>query len=258
MWKADFKDAAGALSGKGNGTILVHEISDEALEDGLEMDYTMAKGTQVGHCHCRLGLPGPAVRAVSRLRLALPHAAFRPNDLQEIYNAVKKAAMKRVSELAAQFVQEMQVQLTEELSRTSSGPSAGGAAPAVAITKPGGVSSAEAAAKTAAASTARQKEEAARQEKRAAAAVVKAAAAAEQAAAKAAHAASMAENAAFAACVAGEWAGEAVWGLGGIGLADDDVASIVEAISGSEAAVELDLSNNAMTDAAAQKLCAML
>eukprot|EP01052_Picozoa_sp_SAG31_P066076 SAG31_NODE_24884_length_472_cov_1.463807_1_plen_118_part_01 len=30
-WKADFKDAAGAVTGKGKGTILVPEISDEAL-----------------------------------------------------------------------------------------------------------------------------------------------------------------------------------------------------------------------------------
>lgn len=98
-WTANLGSGA-----RGNGTMLVHEISEEALEDGIEMEFTMADG------------------------------------MQDVYDAVKRAAAETVPVLAAQFVSEMQAVLQNEIQPPPAGDAAVAArqqeAAAVAAKKP--------------------------------------------------------------------------------------------------------------------------
>eukprot|EP01052_Picozoa_sp_SAG31_P028427 SAG31_NODE_2745_length_5147_cov_20.624604_2_plen_287_part_00 len=84
-WVADFTDiTAGPAAGlRGHGALVVHEISDEALEEGLEVEVTMADGTQA------------------------------------VYDAVKLAAQLGMTVLAAEFVSDLKRELAQELARTA-------------------------------------------------------------------------------------------------------------------------------------------
>ena len=224
-WKADIKDGDGKSVAKGKGVVLVHEISEEALEDGLEIEVSMADGTA------------------------------------EMRNAVKIGALKKLSERSAEFISMVKEQLQIEISCSSGG--ADSAASTTSIATTAGVSSAEAKARSLARFDAERKADAERQVKREkakqAAVVAKAAEAAATEAARGLHQQEL-QGTPYADCIAGagEWAQQSVWGLSGCGLNDDDMEALCTQLTANDQVVELDLSENCLSDTAAQKLAALL
>ena len=232
-WEGVLKDAAGAAVTKGKGKLSIYELSEEALEDGLDITLEM-DGAGKG-------------------------------DTDQLRAIVKSASAAKLAEQGEIFKGLLQGYLAELLG----GPPAGGAAAAAASAAAAAAAAATPAPAPAPTRAALTPEEIqATKDAEAAAAAAKAAAAAEARAAEMAEAdaataaAALAEREhkavlgpVYAKVVSGGMSDEPRWPLTNLGLKDDDVADVVTAVCKSAAVEVLELRSNALTDTACQKLC---
>ena len=217
-WTGELKDASGATIAKGNGVLSVYELSEEALEDGLDITVELTKGDDA---------------------------------LREV---VKAGSARALAEQGQIFRGLLDGHMQQLLAGGGAGGGAAGGAAAAAAPAPEPEALSAEQLEAARLAEAKKKEEKAAAEAAAKAAAEEAAA--EEAAAAQAlaseHRASLGPT--FAAAVRGELAECDEWGLAGCGMEDGDLAELVERIGSSSVKV-LDLQGNALTDAACQKLC---
>eukprot|EP01043_Picozoa_sp_COSAG02_P043432 COSAG02_NODE_3782_length_6235_cov_21.044817_3_plen_357_part_00 len=220
-WEGELKDASGTTVTKGKGKLSVYELSEEALEDGLDITVEF-DGNGKG-------------------------------DTDQLRAIVKNGSAARLAEQGEIFKGLLQGHLAELLG--------GGGARAAGTPAPAPEPAAERAALTPEEIQAAKDAEARAEEAKAAAAAeakaaeeaaAAAAAAAEDEAARA-HKESL--GSVFADIVSGNFAEIGRWELSSCGLEDDDVVEVVTAMCKSEVVEEVDLTGNCLTDAACQKLC---